>query len=70
MSAVSDTQAPGNLADRETMTEPELRQLAEHTARTLVGVSADEAFRMLEAGEFDGQTVESTLRGLQRLLAA
>ncbi len=70
MSVISDTYVPGPLADRETMTEDELRQLAEQTARALIGVSADEAFRMLEAGEFDGQGVESTFRGLNRLLAA
>jgi hypothetical protein len=57
-------------AERETMTREELEALADRTARELLGVSADEAFKRLEAGEFDGQAVETPLRSIRRLLAA
>jgi hypothetical protein len=50
------------------MTDEALRDLAERTACELLGMSADEAFRLLDEGEFAGQAVESTLRSVQRLL--
>jgi hypothetical protein len=48
----------------------DLEALAEHTARELLSMSADEAFAMLDRGALSGEAVEGTLRGLRRLLAA
>lgn len=58
------------VAERETMTREELEALADRTARELLGIPADEAFRLLESGELDGKAVEAPLRSIQRLLAA
>lgn len=53
---------------REAMSRDELLALAERTTQTLLGVPAEEGLRMLEAGDLDGQGVETPLRGIKRLL--
>jgi len=70
MSTVVQDGMSTRTAERETMTAEELQALAERTARELLGMSAARAFRLLEQGEFAGQAVEGTLRGLKRLLDA
>ena len=68
MSTVVHDGMVARTVERETMTIDELRLLAERTAQELLGMSAEEAFRRLDDGEFSGQAVESTLRGIKRLL--
>lgn len=56
------------VAERGELTRAEILELADLTARELLGVSADEAFSMLERGELDGKAVEGPLRSLLWLL--
>lgn len=70
MSTVVQDGMATRTVERETMTTEELQALAERTARELLGMSAARAFRLLDEGEFSGQAVEGTLRGLKRLLDA
>lgn len=67
---VHDGSTVTRLGEREAMTDEQLHDLAERTTQTLLGMSADDAFRLLDEGAFAGQGIEGTLRGLQRLLAA
>jgi hypothetical protein len=62
-------------AERDTMsrgelTRDELVALAEVTARELLGVSADDAFEMLDRGELDGTVAGDSLRSLRWLIDA
>ena len=50
------------------LTLAEAKQLAEQTAHELLGVSADEAFAMLDRGELRGQAAEPSLRALRWLI--
>jgi len=52
------------------MSRDDVEQMAEATARDLLGVSADEAFAMLDRGELDGTLASSALRSMRFLLAA
>lgn len=54
--------------ERGELSKDELNELAEYTARQLLGVSAADAFAMLDKGGLDGKAVESPLRALRRLL--
>jgi hypothetical protein len=57
-------------AERGELSHADLEALAEHTARELLGVSADEAFAMLDRGELDGKAAEWPLLALRRMLQA
>ena len=48
----------------------DLEALADRTAHELLGVSADEAFGMLDRGDLDGKAAEWHLLALRRLLNA
>ena len=52
------------------LTLEQLRTLAERTARELLGVSAEDAFAMLDQGELDGTLAGGTLTSLRWLLRA
>jgi hypothetical protein len=67
---VHDDTMTNRVAEREVMSAPEIEALAERTALELLAMSWPDALRMLDAGEFDGQGVEATLRGIKRLLAS
>jgi hypothetical protein len=56
--------------ERGELSEAEVVALSEETAHDLLGVSADEAFAMLDRGELDGTLAGSALRSLRFLLAA
>jgi hypothetical protein len=50
------------------MTREDIEALAEQTAQELLGVSADEAFAMLDRGELDGTLAGGSLSSLRWLL--
>jgi hypothetical protein len=54
--------------EREAMTAAEVEALAERTAQELLGISWPDALAALDRGEFAGQGVEPTLRGIKRLI--
>lgn len=55
---------------RGEMTRDELVVLAETTARELLGVSADDAFAMLDRGDLDGTVAGGSLQSLRWLIDA
>jgi len=56
--------------DRGELSRPDLEALADRSAHELLGVSADDAFCMLDRGELDGKAAEWHLLALRRLLDA
>lgn len=73
MAAVVHNGVNGNTpryAERGELSHADLEALADHTAHELLGLSADEAFAMLERGELDGKAAEWSLLALRRLLRA
>jgi hypothetical protein len=56
--------------DRGELAKTDLEALAERTARELLGVSAVDAFSMLDRGDLDGKAAEWHLRALERLIDA
>jgi hypothetical protein len=57
------------LPDRGELSREDLEMVAEATSQKLLGVSAQEAFAMLERGELDGTLAGSALQSLRFLLA-
>jgi hypothetical protein len=62
-------QRPGPATERGHMSREELITLTETSARELLGVSADEAFAMLDRGELEGTLAGDSLQSLRWLLA-
>lgn len=58
------------LAERGALSPAELSVLAERTAQEFLGVSAAEAFEMLDRGELNGTLAENALLGLRFLLTS
>ena len=56
--------------DRGELSRSELEALADRSAQELLGVSADDAFSMLDRGDLDGKAAEWHLLALRRLLDA
>lgn len=56
--------------ERGELTKADVVALADHSAQELLGVTADEAFAMLDRGELDGKAAEWPLLALRRLLDA
>jgi hypothetical protein len=56
--------------ERGQVSPDDVQALAEQTAQQLLGVSAAEAFAMLDRGELDGTLAGSALSSLRFLLAA
>jgi hypothetical protein len=52
------------------VTKTDVEALAEQTAQELLGVSAEEAFAMLDSGELEGTLAGGALRSLRFLLGA
>jgi hypothetical protein len=51
------------------MSQTEIMDLAELTAREMLGVSRDEAFAMLDRGELEGTLAGGSLQSFRWLLA-
>jgi hypothetical protein len=47
----------------------DVREMAETLARNELGISAEEAWRRMDAGEFDGTILEAELHQLRFLLS-
>jgi hypothetical protein len=62
------TQRP--VPERGRVSSADVQEVAEATARELLGVSAEEAFEMLDRGELEGTVAGSALASLRFLLAA
>jgi hypothetical protein len=58
------------VAERGVLSADELDVLAERTAQELLGVSAAEAFAMLDRGELAGTVAESALEGIRFVMAS
>jgi hypothetical protein len=70
MTVVAQNEDHPRFVERGELSQAELEALAEHTAHELLGVSADEAFAMVDRGELDGKAAEWPLLALRHLLSA
>jgi hypothetical protein len=57
-------------AERGELSHADVEALADQTAQELLGVTAADAFAMLDRGELEGTAVEWPLLALRRLLQA
>jgi len=70
MTAIAHNETPELGHNGHRMSREDVEHLAQETAQDLLGVSADEAFAMLDRGELEGTFASSALRSVRFLLAA
>ena len=70
MAVVTHNEVLPRFMERGELSKPDLEKLADYSAHELLGVSAEDAFAMLERGELDGKAAEWPLLALKRLLVA
>jgi hypothetical protein len=68
MSVVTNSDGQPKFAERGELSQPDLHALADYTAQELLGVSAADAFAMLDRGDLEGKAAEWPLLAIQRLI--
>ncbi len=59
-----------NKSNVEVLTRPQIRALAEREAKSMLGVSLNEAFRQLDSGELRGTIAASELSMLRYMMTS
>jgi hypothetical protein len=68
MAVMTHNDVQSRIAERGELSQPDLQALADYTAEQLLGVSAADAFAMLERGDLEGKAAEWPLLAIQRLI--